>query len=353
MKRATWRWLSILMITAVVGLLLYVPAGAAGEPVLSIENLDISQFPQMTLTLQVLDSRGSTIQNLTPDSFELSESTLEEQVPISIQTLQVRTDRIGMGISLILDMRGNTSVEELVHAREVANTLLESFNLVGDPGGDVAELWVVGVDPPLQVGFTSDGGSLTNKINQVLPPALDSGSLNDVVRRTLSKADSGKKRQVAIVISTTRQEGEMLDSLTTQLALDNQIPIFTVDLASAEETLLTDLAITTGGDHYTDPSPEILSNIRDRIATQLKLEYVLGFRSKLSQDGREHTLRVVVRIPQGNIEKSETFRIPSDAIAVRRVSLGLLISSVSIAILGLLFTYLAGRQFGYHIRARK
>ena len=353
MKSATWRWLSILMIAAAIVLPVHVPVAAAGEPVLSIEHLDISQFPNMTLTLQVLDSRGSTIQNLTADSFELSESTSEEQVPISIESIQVRTDRIGMGISLILDMRGNVSVEELVQAREVANALLEGFDLVGTPGGDVAELWVVGADPPLQVGFTSDGGSLTNKVNQVLPPDSDSGSLNDVVRRALSKADSGKKREVAIVISTTRQKGETLDSVTTQLALENQTPVFTVDLdGSAGETLLTDLAIATGGDHYADPSPESVSSIPDRIAAQLKLEYVLGFRSRFSQDGREHTLRVVVRAPQGTVEGSETFRIPSDTIAIRRVSLGLLISSASIAILGILFAYLAGRQFDYRLRLR-
>jgi len=181
--------------------------------------------------------------------------------------------------------------KKLDFAREAAAQFLES----GTPDD---EYFLVEFSNTAKVaeGFTSDINRLRDSL--AFKPADGSTALYDAIYLGLAQLKRGQNPKKALLLITDGEDnhsrysrGDIRDFIR-----EADAQIFVVDLGRA---LLGDLAEMTGGHSYR-ASIDDLQEVCEKIALELKSQYVIGYEStNTNKDGKYRNLRVRVNPPAG------------------------------------------------------
>jgi Ca-activated chloride channel homolog len=236
------------------------------------------------VNVAVRDADNRPVTNLKAENFQLFEDRIEQK----IRYFSSEVTPISLG--LVFDM-SRSMEKKLAFARDAALKFLET----GTPD-DEYFLVEFSSRAHLAEGFTSDISRLRDKLT--LAPAQGNTALYDAVYLGLAQLKSGQNPRKALLLITDGEDNHSRYSRRDirEFVREADAQIYVIDMGRA---LVGELADLTGGHSY-HASVNNLEETCEKIALELKSQYVIGFEStNTNKDGRFRKLRVKVNPPAG------------------------------------------------------
>ena len=236
------------------------------------------------INVTVADGNNRLVTDLKDDSFQIFEDKVEQQ----IRYFSSEAAPISLGI--VFDI-SHSMEKKLGFARDAAVKFLET----GTPE-DEYFLVEFGSRAKVAEGFTSDISRLRDRI--AFTPAQGATALYDAVYLGLAQLKSGQNPKKALLLITDGEDNHSRYSRgdIREFVREADAQIYVIDLGRA---LVGDLAEMTGGHSY-HASVSDLEDICEKIALELKSQYVIGYEStNTNKDGKFRKVRVRVTPPPG------------------------------------------------------
>lgn len=269
----------------VVGVFVFIAAGmlyAAQKPL----KVDVDL---VMVNVSVSNSENRFVSDLKPDNFQLFEDKVEQQIRY------FSSEAAPVSIGIVFDM-SHSMEKKLSFARDAAVKFLET----GTPDD---EYFLVEFSNRAHVaeGFTTDIGRLRDRLS--FAPAEGATALYDAVYLGLAQLKKGQNPKKALLLITDGEDNHSRYSRgdIRDFVKEADAQIYVIDLGRA---LIGDLAEMTGGHSYR-VSPSDLEDACEKIAQELKSQYVIGYESSnTSKDGKYRKIRVRVTPPAGTAKVS-------------------------------------------------
>jgi Ca-activated chloride channel family protein len=231
----------------------------------------------------VTDRNSSPVIDLKSGNFKLFEDRIEQ----TIQYFSRESAPASVGI--VFDI-SHSMEKKLELARSAAVRFLET-------GTPEDEYFLVEFSSRAQLAadFTKDVGQLRQLF---FKPAEGFTALYDAVYLGLSKVKAGRNPRKALLLITDGEDNHSRYSRydIREQARESDVQIYVIDLGRA---LISDLADMTGG-HSFHGSVDDLPEICERIAEEMKNQYILGYASSNTRkDGKFRKIRVQTVLPAG------------------------------------------------------
>lgn len=236
------------------------------------------------VNVAVRDSDNRAVTNLKAENFQV----FEDKVQQNIRYFSSEATPVSLG--LVFDI-SRSMEKKLPFAKEAAAKFL-------DTGTPDDEYFLVEFSnrATLAQGFTSDIARLRDKLS--LEPAQGNTALYDGVYLGLAQLKRGQNPRKALLLITDGEDNHSRYSRgdIRQFVRESDAQIYVIDMGRA---LVGELADMTGGHSY-HASPNDLEETCEKIALDLKSQYVIGYEStNTSKDGRFRKLRVKATPPEG------------------------------------------------------
>ncbi len=330
MRKLCWMMVFLTLVLSLRGTL---PVGAQGTVNLSIDDLQMDQFPATEVRVTVRDANGVPIVGLGPDRFEIVEDG-RASFPPSELTMRANPDAV-ISVVMVIDISGSMKGKPIQEAIRAANALLDQLSAQDRVAIIAFADEVKSLDPNVleegkELGFTTDKNAIRNVLNFLDTKIGWDTPLYDAIYKgvkIMSTEPVGKR--AVIVMTDGRDERDNAQgvpvkdagSLSTpddpiNEANRHNIPIFPVGLVGLggkiDTKYLQRLAERTGGIYQEAPQPEELTPLFQNVVNQLKTQYALAYESRLPQDDIFHSLMVRVTLPQGQDFDETKFQFVSD-----------------------------------------
>jgi Ca-activated chloride channel family protein len=265
-------------IVIVVAVFLAVGAAFGAQRSLKID-VDLVLF-----NVTVTDGGNRFVTDLKPENFQFFEDKVEQKITYFSNEVAP----VSMGI--VFDISHSMN-KKLDFAREAAAKFLDS----GTPD-DEYFLVEFSNRAKLAHGFTSDISRLRDRL--AFTPAAGSTALYDAIYLGLAQVKQGQNPKKALLLITDGEDNHSRYSRgdIREFVREADAQIFVIDLGRA---LVSDLAEMTGGHSY-NASVDDLEEVCEKIALEIKSQYVIGYEStNTSKDGKFRKVRVRVTPPPG------------------------------------------------------
>jgi Ca-activated chloride channel family protein len=275
----------------------FLAAGAALAAQKSLKvDVDLALF-----NVTVTDSNNRFVENLKAENFQLFEDKLEQKI------LYFSSDVAPVSLGIVFDI-SHSMHKKLDFAQQAAAKFLES----GTPDD---EYFLVEFSNRAKVahGFTTDISRLRDRL--AFKPAEGSTALYDGIYLGLAQLKKGQNPKKALLLITDGEDNHSRYSRgdIREFIREADAQIFAIDLGRA---LLSDIAEMTGGRSYR-ASEDNLEEVCEKIALELKSQYVIGYESSnTTKDGKFRKVRVRVEPPAGmgkvGVRTREGYYAPKD-----------------------------------------
>src|SRR5262245_39606878 len=250
------------------------------------------------LNATVTDSSNKYVTGLRPEDFRVWEDKIEQRVDY------FSAENIPLSVGIVFDISGSMG-DKLASARLAASTFLN----MGD-AEDEYFLIQFSDSPQLVQDFTTDITKLQNRL--LLTRAKGSTSMYDALYLGLERLKHATNLRKALLLITDGEDNHSRYSLSDlkDFAKEHDVMIYSIGLVNGftfdpitgidGRATLHSLSELTGGVAFFPETLNVLPDICAQIGTDLKHQYVLGYRpSNLSRDGRWRKIRVKMNTPKG------------------------------------------------------
>ena len=245
----------------------------------------------------VTTEKNQYLTGLEKENFEVWEDKVKQDISY------FSTEDVPMSVGVIFDMSGSMK-DKLATAKSAYSTFLRG-------GNKDDEYFLVSFSdrPRIESGITTDITKLQNKL--MFDQAKGMTALYDAVYLgldTLKEANNPKK---ALLLITDGEDNKSRYHFSDvkQFVKEKDVQIYAIGIVDdwnsqlgagrTGRALLEELAELTGGRAFFPPSVNDLEDTCEKIAVELKNQYVLGYRStNQAKDGKWRKLRVKVTPPQ-------------------------------------------------------
>lgn len=236
------------------------------------------------VNVAVRDADNRAVTDLKAENFQLFEDKVEQKIRY------FSSEAAPVSLGIVFDM-SRSMEKKLAFARDAAVKFLQS----GTPDD---EYFLVEFSSRAQLaeGFTTDINRLRDKLSLV--PAQGNTALYDGVYLGLAQLKRGQNPRKALLLITDGEDNHSRYSRGDihQFVRESDAQIYVIDMGRA---LIGELADMTGGHSYR-ASPADLEETCEKIALDLKSQYVIGYESSnTNKDGKFRKLRVKVTPPAG------------------------------------------------------
>ncbi len=231
----------------------------------------------ISLNVTVTDARSRFITELLQKDFAVYEDGISQEVSIfSQEDLPIR-------MLLLVDTSASMD-EKMSFAQDAAVNFVKTMK-----EDDLTEVMEFGSKPHILQPFTADTEKLTRAIRMTQPGGTTSlYNALYIALKNLNRRREDIRRQAIVVLS----DGEDTSSLVSfeqvlQLTKDTDVVIYTISLRrpsarrgrafSEAEHVLKKLAEETGGQWFFPNEIQELDSVYQRISTELKSQYNLGY----------------------------------------------------------------------------
>ena len=231
----------------------------------------------ISLNVTVTDARSRFVTELLQKDFAVYEDGISQEVSIfSREDLPIR-------MLLLVDTSASMD-EKMGFAQEAAVNFVKTMK-----EDDLTEVMEFGSKPHILQPFTADTEKLTRAIRMTQPGGTTSlYNALYIALKNLNRRREDIRRQAIVVLS----DGEDTSSLVSfeqvlQLTKDTDVVIYTISLRrpsarrgrafSEAEHVLKKLAEETGGQWFFPNEIQELDSVYQRISTELKSQYNLGY----------------------------------------------------------------------------
>jgi len=289
---------------------------AQGDLTLRFNEVNSQSFPEIEVTVTVVDPHGIPISGLDASKFEASEEGV--RVPLT-EVEEFINPEVTIAVMLVIDASGSMAGEPLEKAKQSAVHFIDTLGPDDEAAviafGDSVNL--AEIDPTKEIDFTTDKNAVKNLINRI---TTEAGKVTTPLYDAIFKAVDMTVRhpagnRVVIVFTDGREgdaDGNQVSSLSAEAPIDRaeegNISIFTIGLGrNADENYLKEVAIRTGGTYEFAPDADKLSAIYQGVANQLRKQYRLKYVSKVRADGQKHKVTIKAITPQGEVDNTTEF----------------------------------------------
>ena len=255
-------------------------------------NVDLVLVP-VTIT----DPLNRIVTGLDRDNFDLFEGKYRQE----IKTFSSEDAPVSLGV--IFDI-SSSMASKMERAREA---VIEFFKTANPQD----EFFIIAfADRPEQIsGFTTSIEDIQGKLVYTFPKGRT--ALLDAIYLGISKMREAKFPKKALLIisdggdnHSRYTEGEIRSAVKEADLLIYAIGIYDYYFSTEEEslgpTLLSDIAEITGGRAFTVDNPNDLADVSAKIGSELRNQYVLGYRPKnVARDGKWRRIKVKLIPPKG------------------------------------------------------
>jgi Ca-activated chloride channel family protein len=262
--------------------------------VLTLNQINIERFPQVSLYLTVADEHGNPLKGLGASHFLAQEDGSAVRIT---GVLPLAQGEEPLSVVLAIDRSGSMRGQAIRDAKQAAIDFITEIRGIDRVG-------VVSFDDTVTViaRLATDKGSLSKDI-QKISVGKDT-ALNDAVKRSLQLLAPFTGRRAVVVLT----DGKENRSTATreeiiQEAVRSGIPIITVGLGKeVDVAALEVMAERSGGRAVFAQTSGELSRLYQAIARQLINQYRVTLQSRKSLDNGWHKLRVTVKTTKGRAE---------------------------------------------------
>jgi Ca-activated chloride channel family protein len=255
------------------------------------ENFKLNVDVDLTeLHVTVTDDRDRPIGNLTKDDFRVFEDLTEQKISL------FRHEDVPVSLGLVID--NSRSIEP---RKKRLDTAAISFIQRGNPDD---ETFIVHFDDKarLTLDFTDNIRDLERALARTRP--FGQTAIYDALILASEHMAQAKNSKKAILLITDGIDNSSRFSLedAIEAARRSRVAIYTVGLLSAvegqkaEETL-TRLAETSGGRAFFPEDVEPARRSMERVARDLREQYLLGYFSSSPRNGAWRSIRLEVKPP--------------------------------------------------------
>jgi len=280
------------------------PKGAEAAPDTGSASLHIhhGSFIRMNVDMvlvpvTVTDPLNRLVTGLEKEDFQVYENNAEQPI------VTFASEDAPVSIGIIFDLSGSMS-SKLVRAREAILQFIKTAN-------PQDEFFVIGFNdrPELIEDFTSSVEDIQARLATV--EAGHRTALLDAIYYGIAKMkDAHHERKALLVVSdggdnrSRYTEGEVRAGVREADVEIYSIGIFDPYAPTPEERtgpqLLDDISSATGGRLFRVDDVDEMSDIAEKISTELRNQYVIGYKPKdLTRDGKWRKVKVKVNPPPG------------------------------------------------------
>jgi Ca-activated chloride channel homolog len=255
-------------------------------------NVDLVLIP-----VTVTDPMNRLVTGLEKEDFQIYENNVQQQIT------SFASEDAPVSIGIIFDLSGSMT-SKLIRARESILQFIKTAN-------PQDEFFVIGFNdrPELIEDFTSSVEDIEARLATVRSGHRT--ALLDAIYYGLAKMKEARHERKALLIvsdggdnRSRYTEGELRAQVREADVELYSIGIFDPYAPTPEERtgpqLLNDLSEETGGRLFRVDDLSEMGDIAEKISTELRNQYVIGYRPKdLSRDGKWRKVKVKLNPPQG------------------------------------------------------
>jgi Ca-activated chloride channel family protein len=260
-----------------------------------------SQTPQAPSTIKVdvdlvlinatvTDREGRYVTGLGENQFEIYEDKIQQKIQYFSQ------EDAPVSVGIIFDVSG--SMDQMI---PVSHQAAVSFLKYGSPQD---EYFLVEFNdrPHVTIDFTSDIVKLENHL--VFVPSKGTTALYDALYVGLDKVKQGMNPKKALLAITDAGENHSRYSFEDlkDFAREKDVQLYVMHIGTQygnDGGTLGGLARMTGGRSF-NVSSQDLDDVSQKIAAELKNQYLIGYRpTNTSKDGKLRKVQVKVKTPAG------------------------------------------------------
>ena len=278
---------------AVVGLSLTLSAQVPPQIPRDTRRLE-SGIDLVTVTATVLDAEGHLVTGLPRDAFAIWEDGLEQ----AITTFS--NERVPVGLGVLLDASDSMFGQRLVEARAAVERFL--FTLL-DPA-DEFFLNVFNHRPRALTPWTNTPAVVSEALAALRPSG--GTAIYDAVVNAMPQIERRTRQRGALLIisdgADTASDATLRDVRSALLRSDAFVYAIAIDSPGAfpintrvNPAALSEITGQSGGRTEVVHDLAGLNVATSKIAEELNSQYVLGYSSPKSTDGKFHSIRVAMR----------------------------------------------------------
>jgi VWFA-related protein len=284
-------------------ILLIAPGGSAQcpeQPPSSAEDPETLRFSVnvdlVLLHATVRDRDGLFVSDLREQDFQVYEDGVRQRIRL------FKREDTPVTVGLLIDHSGSM--------RPKLNDVITAARTFAQASNPEDEMFIVNFNEfvtlglPISTPFTNDPNELERAISKT--PADGQTALYDAIGEALSLLQRGRRaKKVLIVISDGGDNASRrtLDQVLVMAGQSSAI-IYTIGTFDAEDEdanprVLRRLARTTGGEAFFPEHHQAVVEICERIANDIRNQYILGYVStNPSRNGTYRAMRVVAKAPR-------------------------------------------------------
>lgn len=247
-----------------------------------------------TVTATVTDAAGRLVPRLPVDAFELFEDGEPQRIT------QFTNERVPVSMGILLD--GSDSM----YGRRISDARLAIYRFLSDllDPADEFSLVVFNHQQRLLTEWTDDRALAFTMLHPVRP--WGSTAIYDAVAAAIPMGETRHRQRAALLVlsdgADTASDVALRDLRRLLLRSDLFIYAIGVDSpdrrainAAVNATALAEVTDQSGGRTYVVHDMSEVTLALDRIAEELNSQYLIGYSSSKSEDGKYHSIRVRVR----------------------------------------------------------
>ena len=282
-------------------LFLVTPIVEAANLSVSVQQIDVSRFPQVQGFVSVTDSQGIPIAGLDNKAFQV----LEDGKNVSNFSFNpVINSQEPIAVVFILDLSGSMNDNgKLDGAKQATNAFIDTM-----APNDSAALITFSDTVKVNQGYTHDKNVLKSAVGQL--KANGNTAIYDAVAEGAKLQSTVNARRRIMLLMTDGDDNRSKQSLDGAIAAAKAsgTPVFVVGLGSdVKKDVLDKIAGSTGGQAVYAASGDQLQKDFLYLSDELRREYSFQYTSSLPPDGKEHKVTVQATYHAETAESTGTF----------------------------------------------
>jgi Ca-activated chloride channel homolog len=282
------------LVMAAMATVLSIAAGGVEAQIFRDQRRLESGVDIVMVTATVLDAEGHLVTGLPREAFGIWEDGVEQKITV------FSGERVPVGLGVLLDVSDSMFGQRILDARAAVERFL--FTLLNPD--DEFFLTAFNHAPRTLTPWTSTPAVVSEALNALHPSG--GTAIYDAVISALPQIDRRNRQRAALLIisdgADTASDATLRDVRAALLRSDAFVYAIAIDSPNAypintrvNPAALSEITGQSGGRTEVVHDAEGLQVATARIAEELNSQYVLGYSSAKSTDGKFHSIRVSMR----------------------------------------------------------
>ena len=276
---------------------------ASTNYVIKFVSSDISEYPKIKLYYKIYDLNGNVV-----NDFDIKHAYIKEKLSggeYLLREVKIHENlltRYGLNTSLAIDKSGSVKEEDMAKIKTVLSAFIDKLNF---SVGDKAELITFTQDIFTSCPYTNDKNELKDAIMAIRRGG--DTALYDAMHSGISHSSmQGGARCVIAFTDGKDNRSKYTDDDVINFSLKQQVPVYIIGVANAEENKLKNIAERTGGKYWYIDDLNDMETIFNEIYGMEKSTYYIEYVTDISGNEKYSVRTIDLLVDNGDESMSTT-----------------------------------------------